>query len=398
MRNAILGLIMAVLAAPAALADGWDDVLARAKGQTVYFNAWGGSDTINAYIAWAGEEVEKRYGVKVSHVKLTDTADAVNRVLAERTAGRDSGGSVDLIWINGENFANMKRNGLLHGPWAESLPSWRHVDVAGKPTVVRDFTEPTDGLEAPWGMAQFVLVYDQARVATPPRTLAELAAWAKANPGRFTYPQPPDFLGTTFLKQAVIGLNGNDPRLAEAASDAALGELTAPLWAYLDDLHPAMWRSGRAYPANGPAQIQLLGDGEVDIALSFDPSEAASLVKNGQLPDTVRTFVFEGGTIGNTHFVAIPYNAAAKEGAQVLANFLLSPEAQARKQDPRYWGSFTVLAMDKLTANDRARFDALDLGAATLSAAELGKALGEPHASWMERIEVEWARRYAAGQ
>ena len=52
-----------------------------------------------------------------------------------------------------------------------------------------------------------------------------------------------------------------------------------------------------------------------------------------------------GGTIGNTHFVAIPYNSSAKEGAQVVANFLLSPEAQARKLDPTVWGDPTVLGL-----------------------------------------------------
>ena len=39
----------------------WSAIEAEAKGQTVYFNAWAGSDTINAYIAWAGEEVKTRF-------------------------------------------------------------------------------------------------------------------------------------------------------------------------------------------------------------------------------------------------------------------------------------------------------------------------------------------------
>ena len=56
------------------------------------------------HIAWAGDELGKRFGVGLAHVKLTDTSEAVARVVAEKAAGRDSGGSVDLIWINGENF------------------------------------------------------------------------------------------------------------------------------------------------------------------------------------------------------------------------------------------------------------------------------------------------------
>jgi ABC-type uncharacterized transport system YnjBCD substrate-binding protein len=55
-------------------------------------------------------------------VKLDDTANAVAKVLAEKAAGKNEGGSVDLIWINGENFASMKRQepadvaGLDHRP------------------------------------------------------------------------------------------------------------------------------------------------------------------------------------------------------------------------------------------------------------------------------------------
>ena len=66
------------------------------------------------------------------------------------------------------------------------------MDVAGKPAVVTDFTLPTEGFESPWAMAQLVFEYDSARVGEPPRSLAALRDWIKANPGRFTYPQPPD--------------------------------------------------------------------------------------------------------------------------------------------------------------------------------------------------------------
>ena len=112
----------------------------------------------------------------------------------------------------------------------------------------------------------------------------------------------------------------------------------------------------------------------------------------------MRSFTFPGGTLGNTHFVAIPYNASAKAGALVAANFLMGPEAQARKQDPNVWGDPTVLAMEKLGQEDRARFERLDLGVATLAPAELGPLLAEPHPSWTERLEKEWLRRYGVGQ
>ena len=371
----------------------WDGVRQQARGQTVYWHAWGGDQRINAYIAWAGAEARSRYGVRVEHVKLTATSEAVSRVLAERAAGRHQGGAVDLIWLNGENFAAMKAADLLFGPWAEDVPNWRYVDVEGKPTVIRDFTIPTDGLEAPWSMAQVVFYHETARLPDPPRTLRAMAAWIHENPGRFSFPQPPNFLGTTFLKQALLELV-DDPAPLYVPVDEAYSEITAPLWAFLEDITPRLWRSGRAYPRTGPQQRQMMADGEIDLAISFSPGEASAAIANFELPDTVRTFVLDGGTIGNTNFVAIPYNARAKAGAMVLANFLMSPEAQAHKQDPEVWGDLTVLDLDALGPEDRIRFDRLSLGVATLPPEALGQVLEEPHPSWMVRIEQDWQARF----
>ena len=394
----IVALTFQALAADPDPAD-WNTVVDEARGQTVYFNAWGGAQNINAYLEWAGNELQKRYGVKLVHVKLDDTAHAVAKVVAEKAAGRNEGGSVDLIWINGENFASMKRQDLLLSPgWAEELPSWQFVDIENKPTIRTDFTIPVEGLESPWGMAKLVFFHDSAKTeaTTMPKSAQELLDWAKAHPGRFTYPQPPDFVGSSFLKQVLSELAADRYALQLPVEEAAFETATKPLFDYLDALNPVLWRSGKAFPQNYPAMKQLLADGEVDIIFAFNPSEASSAIAGGELPETVRSFTFPAGTLANTHFVAIPYNAAAKAGALVTADFLLSPEAQARKQDPKVWGDPTVLAVDRLAADDKARFDALDLGIATLKPDELGPALDEPHPSWMERLETEWQRRYGA--
>ncbi|MBS8228617.1 ABC transporter substrate-binding protein [Vannielia litorea] len=383
---------------PESLSDGlapgeWQAVLDAAEGQTVYWNAWGGSTTTNAFIAWVGDRVKEEYGVTLEHVKLSDTADAVSRVLSEQQAGQDTEGAVDLIWINGPNFASMKGQDLLFGPFAESLPNWQYVDVENK-DVQTDFTLPVEGYEAPWAMAQVVFIYDEARLPEPPRSMPALLDWAAANPGRFTFPQPPDFLGSTFLKQALIDLSGDNPALAKPVEAADYDAVTSDLWAFIDALTPNLWRQGRAYPQTGPRQLQLIADGEVDLAISFSPGEASTAIANNELPPTARTYVLEGGTIGNASFVAIPYNSSVKSGAMVVANFLMSPEAQVRAQDPEVLGYGTVLSMDKLSEDDRAAFEALDLGVATLSPAELGKALPEPHPSWMTRLTEDWIARH----
>lgn len=370
----------------------WDATLAAARGQTVYFNAWAGSERINAYLQWAAAELQQRHGVKLEHVKIGDTAEAVKRIRAEKAAGRAEG-SIDLVWINGENFVALKREGLLFGPFAERLPAYANVDTAGKPTTRIDFSEPVDGMEAPWGMAQLTFYADRRRVPQPPTSAAELPAWARANPGRFTYPKPPAFHGTTLLKQFATELAADRQPLYAPVTPEAFARTTAALWPYLDALHPYLWRQGRQFPASNVVMRQMLADGELWISLTFNPNEAATEIAAKALPPSVYSYQHAAGTIGNTHFLAIPFNARARAGAQVVADFLLSPLAQARKDDIAVWGDPTVLAVDRLPASQQAWFARhAEVAGAVVKPAP---ALPEPHASWVDAIEREWLRRYA---
>jgi len=382
-----------------AKAADFDQITAAASGQTVHFNAWGGSPVVNDYIAWAGQRLKDDHGITLVHVKLTDTASAVSRILAEKTAGRSSDGSVDLIWVNGENFAALKSNGLLRDDaWAFDLPSWQFTDDKALPALKIDFGNPTEGLESPWGRAQLVFAYDSAYLSEPPRSATKLKDWIIANPGRFTYPQPPDFTGTSFLKQVALELTADHSVFAMPADQADTDAVLAPLWAWLDAVHPSLWQKGRNFPKNYTNLAQLMGDGEINMAIAFNPAKFSNDIQSGALPDTVRSYVHDRGTLANIHYVAIPFNATSPEAAQVVANFLLSPEAQLRKANSDIWGDPTVLSMAKLNSSDQAAFAALPRGIATLSEAELGRSLPEPHPSWVAVIEAGWAERYLAGQ
>lgn len=386
--------LAALLLATPAVADNWQATLDAARGQTVYWNAWGGDERTNAFIAWVGSETERLYGVRVEQVKLSSTAEAVTRVVSERAAGQDEGGTVDLIWINGPNFLAMKEQGLLHGPFVADLPNAQYLDLSPSSPNSVDFTVPVDGMESPWRLAKFVFNYNTARVDAPPATMAGFVDWAAANPGRFTHPDPSNFMGATFLKQALIELAPDPAMLQQPVTDEAFAAATAPLWAWYDALRPNLWRSGETFPENQSVQQQLLNDGEIDMSMSFDPASTAAAIAQGLLPDTVRVFVPEGGSIGNVSFVAIPYNAANAEGAEVVANFLLDPATQAHMQNIDVLGSFSVLDPARLDDAAQAAFSALPTAPALPSVADLGPTLLEPHASWMTRLTEEWARRY----
>ena len=375
--------------------EAWSAIEAKARGQTVYFNAWGGDPQTNGFLDWLGREASRRHGVTLEHVKLSDTAEAVTRVLAEKAAGRTEGGSVDLIWLNGPNFLAMKDKALLSSPFTTRLPNWRYVGTTDTPSNLIDFTVPVDGLESPWRLAQVVFVYDEARtpLAGLPKSAAAMLEWAKAHPGRLTHPNVRNFLGATFLKQALVGLVTDPAVLQHAATDENFVGVTAPLWTWYDAIRPHLWHAGHDFPETGAAALQLFADREIDSTISFNPAEAANGIANGTLTGSTRVYTLDGGTIGNTSFVAIPFDAAHPEGAMVIANLLLAPEVQAHAQDPAVMGSFTVLDLGTLDAAQRQLFEVADHAVGMPTNAELGAPLLEPHPSWMTRITTEWEKR-----
>lgn len=379
--------LAALLLAPAFARadDSWHSISQQARGQTVWFNAWGGDPAVNRYLDWVSVEVKRDYAIDLRIVHIADAADAVKRIQTEARAGRTRGGSIDLLWLNGENFRTLKQANLLRSGWAERLPNWRYVDTQ-KP-VREDFSIATDGAESPWGSAQLTFIARRSQLAEPPVSADALAAFAAAHPGSVTYPRPPDFTGTAFLEQLLIALTDQPSALRQPPQAASFAAVTAPLWAYLDRLHPLLWRQGRDFPLSPARMDAMLAQGTLQLSLTFNPLHAQQKAASGELPQDSYSFGFTQGMLGNVHFVAIPANARAAAGAQVVANFLLSPRAQLRKADPQIWGDPSVLDPNKLDAAQRAAFN-------DVLPKETPPMLAEPHAAWVDALEQEWLRRY----
>jgi putative thiamine transport system substrate-binding protein len=377
MRKFILLLTLAI-SSLAAYADTWQETEQKSKGQTVYFHAWGGSQEINAYLRWAAGQLKQRYGINFKHVKVSDIASTTAQLQAEKTAGQNSGGSVDMVWINGENFKSMKNNGLLYGPFVEKLPSWQQVDKTLP--VDSDFSEPTEGLEAPWGVGQLVFIHDKEQLNNPPASFAELLSYAKAFPNRVSYPKPPEFHGTSFLKALLIELTRNDKSLSQPVDEKSFSLVTKPLWDYLDEFHRYAWREGKQFPAGSSEMVQLLDDRQLDLAITFNPNSVFSAQASGKLAPTTQAYAMQAGALSNIHFLAVPWNASAKEGALVAINFLLGSEAQSRKGNLNIWGDPSVLQSQYLQGSARNT--------------KLFKSVSEPHPSWQGALEQEWLKRY----
>jgi len=394
-------LLFAAMAIGTAIADerSWEDIVAEARGQTVDWFMWGGSPAVNAYVnGYLADQLKAQYDITLRQGPVQDIAEVVSKLVIEKQAGKNKDGHVDLMWINGENFRTCKKNGLLYGPFADRLPNQRLVNW-DRPSVANDFGEPVEGLESPWGSAQMVMIYDTARVPQPPRTVGDLLKWIRSHPGRFAYPAPPDFTGSVFVRHIFYHVSGGAQRWQGPMDQAAFDQTAADTYRVLRELAPFLWREGQTYPESPVRMNTLFADGEVDFSFSYHQAEASRNILDGLFPDTVRTFVFDEGTIANTHFVAIPFNAADTAGAMVVANFLLSPEAQLKKAVPDVWGDFPIIDSARLPAEWRKRFDARPLGVATLSDTELqSHQLPEPPSEILIQLEKGWQQHVLKGR
>lgn len=397
--SAAVGAVIAVsltACAPTAPADDdalpgtWQEVIDEAQGQTVNLWMYGGDEQGNAYIDDVLAPAVADAGVTLKRVPVADTADALNRVLTELQAGRRDDGTVDLLWVNGDNFrTGMQAEAWLCG-WTEMLPSMADVS-SSDPLLTEDFGTPVDGCEAPWSKAQFSFAYNADAVSEPPETIAELLDWAERNPGRFTYPAPPDFTGAAFVRQVLYSTSGGHANVPAEFSQDAFDELTPDLYTALADVAPSLWRGGDTYPADSDQLNRLYAEGQIDFTMTYGPATLTKLVADGTYPAATKVLPIEEGTLGNASFLAIPVNAADRAGAMVVANIALSVEQQAAKADPTVWGQFTVLDYDVLDSDGRAAFDALPASAVVPSFDVLSEnANPELAAAWVPALDNGW--------
>ena len=130
---------------------------------------WGGSESINNYIdKWVAPRLKDK-GIKLNRVPVTNIKDTINKLITEKQVGKNDG-SVDIIWLNGENFKVSKDSNILSEPFIHKLPNYNKYVEMDSPEVKYDFGEETKGLEAPWGKIQFVFIYDSEKVKTPPKS------------------------------------------------------------------------------------------------------------------------------------------------------------------------------------------------------------------------------------
>lgn len=348
----------------------WDAVVEAAKGQTVTWYGWGGSEPRNTWIETElAPALKEKYDITLELVGM-DINDILTQLSGDKQAGVEEG-TIDFIWINGENFYTAKDNGYLWGPFTNYLPNFNDYIDADSPEVEYDFGSPTEGYEAPYGKAQMEMWVNSEVVPTPPTTVEEFKAFCEANPGKVTYPQPGDFTGTAFISCLIAGVIGADEfeklSMMDDPTTEEVKEIIEPGLEYLRSLNPSLWNQGQTFPSDSTTLTTMYADGEVIMNMGYGDPQA--LVNDGALPATTKPFIFDTGTVGNSNFMAIAYNAPHKAAALVAINEVESPEMQLQQYE--VLGNLTVLDLAKLPAADQAAFEGVELGASQLPSSDL---------------------------
>ncbi|MEM6343291.1 MAG: ABC transporter substrate-binding protein [Bacteroidota bacterium] len=367
----------------------WEEIVEQGRGGVVQMMMWQGDPLINAYMQdYVIPEVKSRYDIDLKLANGQGNT-IVSILAAELEAGQGSS-EIDMVWINGETFYQLKQINGLYGPFTDKLPNSEWVNHEN-PFIGTDFQQPINGMEAPWGSVQQAIIYNSEMISEPPQSLEELASFVEANPGLFTIPN--EFTGMSLLKAMLMDIAGG-PEAFKGAFDEGVYNTYAPqLWEYLNRIKPYFWKQGETFPAQLAAMHQMFASGELAFTMSMNDSEVDNKVLQGIFPESSRAYVPAFGTIRNSHYLGITKLAQHKAAAMLVIDFLSSPEAQLKKQDPTVWGDGTVLEVENLPEEIRSQFENLPSRILAPKREDmLPRALMEPDPEYMIRISKDFRK------
>lgn len=277
-------------------------------------------------------------------------AQETAKLTAAAALGKDAG--VDLI--DGGFVTTLGAAGLLFKPTVGIVPNLSDVNKtvlkAGKGGI-------------PYRGSSVLLAYNSKNVPTPPKTLDALLAWIKANPGKFTYNAPSGGGSGYAFVQTVVDryISDADRKTLVASAAPELESKWATGLEVLRGLNKYTYGQNGTYPANNAETLKDLATGLVDMGTVWS-DQFASALKAGTMPSNIKVTQITSPTLtGGASYLGIPISSANRnKGARVLANWVLSPEAQNLIVSGTLNG-FPVIPLAKLDVKATAAFAGVDI-------------------------------------
>jgi putative spermidine/putrescine transport system substrate-binding protein len=321
----------------------------------VVISIWNGNEQINQYLdEFVRTSVKESYKLKLKRIPM-DISEYMYKLQKEKEAGIKKG-KIDVVSLNSASFYNARENDLLYGPFTNELFYNKKCYDTESRELNYDLGTPIEGYEAIWGKTQLMFAYNTEKVQNPPKSYAELLEWAKLNPGKFTYPEPPDRTGSAFIRNAFFELTSEDELYYKEMPPEDLQYLSTFVLSYFKELNKYLWNEGNEYPISQSQLHELFIKNEVLLTMGYK----TNIVDNThEIETSVKSYVFDAGTIGDAYYLSIPFNAPNKDNAIKLINFLQSPVAQFAKLKTNIWGDF--YALDKSMLNEIDKLKITDL-------------------------------------
>ncbi len=176
-----------------------------------------------------------------------------------------------------------------------------------------------------------VLAYNSQKVTNPPKSFADLIAWIKANPGKFTYCNPNDGgSGGNFVIAAIR--SQMDPaqyvQMAKVPYNASFEKDWPKAWALLKSIQPDLFEHG-FYPNGNLPILNLLAKGSLTVATAWS-DQSLSALGTGLLPKYIKLTQINPPFPGGPTFLSVPKMAQNPAGARAFINFVLQPAEQAK--------------------------------------------------------------------
>lgn len=231
-------------------------------------------------------------------------------------------------------------------------------DVPSMAKVAQDTLTPYDYAGVPYRASAVLLAYNSEKVASPPKTLADLLTWIKDNPGKFTYNTPDTGGSGNSFVMTVVGSKMDPAALKkmEQAYDPALSSNFDAGLDLLSTLTPNVYE--KTYPKGNQAVLDLLAKGEIDIAPVWS-DQFLSAQKKGLLGKEFKVEqISEPSFTGSPTYLAIIKSTKHKKAAASFIEWVLQPQQQAVIVSSI--SGFPAIPISDLPADTRSAFADVD--------------------------------------